>query len=138
MLKTLQKYTKHRKYILVHNGEKMNFQAQRINGFKEYINLLAKTPELKETTAFFIYNEPNFASFGMSEPLDIIWVNWDGKIIHLEESFEMNKISQFIDKTKFIYILPIKSIKKNKILINDTLTHEYKRSNGEYKISDFV
>ncbi len=123
---------------MVHNGERIKFIGQRVKGFKEYINLIAKSPEIKETNVFFTYNEPNFASFGMSEPLDLIWVNWDGKIIHVEEGFEMNKISKKVDNTKFIYIMASNSIKRNKILVNDTLIHRYDRKKSEYTISDFI
>ncbi len=134
MIKTVNK----RKYQLFHNGEIMNFMITRIKGARDYINHLAKNPELKENKAFFIYNEYNFASFGMSEKLDLVWVDWDGKVIHLEESFDMNKISKKIDNSKFIYVFPKHSIKKNKILANDTITHAYKRKKGEIKISDFI
>ncbi len=137
MLDTIRKNVNKRKHILVHNDERTKFVATRIKGFKEYLDNLARTPELKEFKAFFIYGEPNFASFGMSEKLDLLWVDYDGKIIHIEEGFAMNKISPRIKGTKYIYILPQNSIKKNKILANDTLTHVYDRPKGGLQIGDF-
>ncbi len=138
MLKKLQRTINKRDYFLIHNGERTNINAKRIKGFKEYINKLAKTPEMKEGKAFFIYNEFNFASFGMSEEIDLVFVDWDGKIIHTEESFAMNKITPKFDGVKYIYILTKNTLKKKKILTNDTLTHEYNRKKSEIKIGDFL
>ncbi len=138
MLERIQKIVNRRKYHLIHNGEKTNIIARRVKGVKEYIKYVAKSPELKEGYGFFIYNEPNFASFGMSEVIDLVFVDWDGKIIHLEESYDMNKISDMFPKTKYIYILPADTIRKNKILNNNTLTHLYDRQKSDIKMSDFI
>ncbi len=138
MLKKLQRQVNNRKYFLVHNGEKLNITIRRIKGLKEYIKYVAKMTEAKEGKGFFIFNEYNFASFGMSEVLDIVFVDWDGKVFHIEESFNMNKISEKFDNTKYIYVLPKNTINKNKILTNDTLTHEYDRKKGAIKMTDFL
>lgn len=138
MIKRLQKNVNKRSYKLYHNGEEINIIATRVKGFKNYINKIAKSKELVDGKAFFIYNEYNFASFGLSEEVDLVFVDWDGKITHTEELFLMNKISDSYKKTKYIYILPKNSIKKNKILTNDTLVHRYDRKKSEFKISDFI
>ncbi len=138
MLEKVQKLVNRRKYYLIHNGERINIITRRVKGVREYIKYVAKSPELKEGFGFFIYNEYNFASFGMSEVIDLVFVDWDGKIIHLEESYDMNKISDVFPKTKYIYILPSGTIRKNKILTNNTLTHAFDRQKSDIKISDFL
>ncbi len=138
MLERLQKHVNRRNYFLVHNGEKTSITTRRIKGFREYVKYIAKMPEFKEGKGFFIYNEFNFASFGISDLVDLIFVDWDGKVIHIEESFEMNKISDKFENVKFIYILPKNTVNKNKILTNDTLTHEYDRKKSQIKYSDFL
>lgn len=125
-------------YQVYHNGERTNFSASRVKGFKQYIEKLAKSPELKEHKVYFFHNEPNFASFGMSEEIDLVWVDFDGKITHIEENFLMNKISITIPKTKYIYVFAKNTVKKNKILENDTLTHQHNRPKDEIRLSDWV
>ncbi len=140
MFKLLQKTIDSRKYNLIHNGNPVKFEVQRIKGFKDYVNNIAKAVEFDEGLGFFVYNEYNFASFGASEVLDIVFVDWDGKVTHIEESFPMNKITKNFKNSKYIYIFPKLSVKTKKILINDTLRHEYFRTKkkNEIKLSDFL
>ncbi len=138
LLETAQKHINNRRYFLVHNGERVDIITRRIKGFREYVRHIAKSTELKEGLGYFFYNEYNFASFGLSEPVDLVFVDWDGKIIHIEESFITNKISEKHEKTKYIYLFPANTVKKNKMLVNNTLTHEYQRRKDELKISDFL
>ncbi len=138
MIKNIQELVNKRNYSLVHNGNKTKLTVKRIKGFKEYVNNLAKSTELVEGKGFFIYNEYNFASFGMSEKLDIVFVDWEGKIIYIEESFDMNKISKIENDTKYIYVFPRNTIRKNKILMNDTLNHENIRGKSGISITDIL
>ncbi len=136
MIKNIQDSINKRNYSLIHNGTKTKITVKRIRGFKDYVNNLAKSTELAEGKGFFIYNEYNFASFGMSENLDLIFVDWDGKIIQIEESFNMNKITKNEYGAKYIYVFPKNTIKKNKILINDTIGHEHIRGKSTISIME--
>lgn len=127
MLKSFSKAVKNREYNLYLNGKTIKISTKRIKGVKEYYASLMVSSSLPEDKSFFIYNEFNFASFGMSDVVDLVFANWDGKIIHIEESFKRNKISKKIDNVKFIYILPKNTVFKKSILMNDVLTHQYNR-----------
>ncbi len=129
MLKTLQKKINNRVYSLYLNNKKINIKSQRIKNTKDYINNLAKTSKKINEKSYFFYNKKNFASFGMSELVDIVWVSWDGKVIYFEKLFQTNKISKSINGTKFIYILPPETIKIKNISIGDIFAHEYNRNN---------
>lgn len=137
MISQISKIANSRKYSLVHNGERKEIKLERIKGLRDFIRKVSRTPEFKEEEGYFIYNEYNFASWGISEKIDLVFVDWDGKVTKVEESFDMNKISSKIDRTKFIYIFKKNTIKKNKILTNDTLGHEYVREKGKGGISLF-
>ncbi len=127
MLKTIQKIANERTYNLIHNEEPINITTNRIKGFIEFQKLLGSVDELAETRSYFVYNEQNIATFGLSFEVDVVWVDWDGKIIHIEEGFKMNKISKDFPKTKFIYFLSKGTVTKKKILVNDTFRHRFER-----------
>lgn len=112
-----------KKFTLHLNEKPLNIHSKRIKGFKEFMNELVNGPTLVPEMSFFIYNEKNIATIGLSERLDIIWVNWDGKVINMEKSFEKNKISASFQNTKYIYILKENSINENRIIKNDIITH---------------
>ncbi len=121
------KSIKTRKYDLLLNGKKINIEVTRVKGFKEFIDNLIRGAEMRIENGFFIYNEKNIATFGMSDKLDIVWVDWDGKVIKAYENFDVNKISKEYKDTKFIYIFAPETIVRKKIIKNDIITHEYKR-----------
>ncbi len=123
----LTKIINERVFDLYLNSKPLNITAKRIKTFKQYYNSLILFSGINEDKAFFIYKEYNFASFGISEKLDLVFVDWDNKIIHIEENFEKNKISKKIDNVKFIYIFPKNTIQLKKIILNDILIHQYNR-----------
>lgn len=123
----LTKLIASREFDLKLNGDKIKITAKRLSGVKDYYNLIVKSQELNPDKAFFIYNEMNFASFGMSEEIDLVFVDWNNKVFHLEHNFARNKISKNHDRTKFIYIFSKGMIDKKKIRLNDILNHHYDR-----------
>ena len=127
MFKELRKKINDREYLLYLNNKNINITSKRINGLKSQFDSLITNGEINPEKSFFIYNEKNLATFGLSYHLDIVWVNYDDKIIHIEEDFIENKISKEIENTKFIYIFSSGTIKKKEIILNGILKHIYKR-----------
>ena len=128
MFKKISKTVNERDYSLFLNGQVLDFTVRRLKSFKdEYSMLISGLPSLTESKGFFIYKQGNFSSLGLSEPLDLVWVDWDGKIIHIEEHFPRNKITDFIKNTKFIYIFQNGTLEKKSLILNDLLTHMYVR-----------
>lgn len=127
MIKEYLNKVSKREYDLYLNDKNLKIKTKRIKGLVEYVSLIANSNFISENNSFFIYNEKNFASFGMLEKLDLVFVDWDNKVIHIEENFERNKISKNINKPKFIYILEKNTVLKKGILLNDILKHEFNR-----------
>ena len=127
MFQKLKENVKKREYELFLNKKNLKIKTRWISSIKDYYIFLIRELENVEDVGFFIYNEKNFASFGLMENIDIVFVDWDNKVIHIEEDFKTNKISIDIDKPKFIYIFKSGTVKKKRILMNDILSHVYKR-----------
>lgn len=128
MLERLAKKVNEREYQLFLNDKPLNITSRRLKGLKQQFKQLSLSNELDREHSFFIYKEKNFASFGLSEEVDLAWVDFDNKVIHIEESYITNKISKEIPNTKYIYILQKGNIKRNKIILNSLLTHSYSRT----------
>jgi|GEM_PF-3185045 len=73
MFKKLTETVNNREYALYLNGQILDFRVKRLKSFKDnYRMLIAGLPSLTDDKGFFIYNEPNFSSLGLSENLDLI------------------------------------------------------------------
>ena len=116
-----------REYELIYNGKKINFNTKRIKNIKDYYNFLIRDPRNNQDYSFFLFNEYNIATFGLSNKIDVVFVNWNGNIINLEEGFQTNKISKKFTNTKFIYLFPNGTIKKKNLEIKGVLKHEFNR-----------
>ncbi|BDU67805.1 MAG: hypothetical protein TYPL_4580 [Candidatus Tyloplasma litorale] len=116
-----------REYALIYNGKKINFNTKRIKNIKDYYNFLIRDPRNNQDYSFFLFNEYNIATFGLSQKIDVVFVNWNGSIINLEENFETNKISKKYTNTKFIYLFPSGTIKKKNFELKGVLKHEFSR-----------
>ena len=127
MINKIKKIVNNRSYQLYLNKNKIEINVTRLKNKKDYFNNLFLNEEMENEKAFFIYNEPNIFTFGLRENVDIVWVNWNNKIIHIEHSFKTNKFSKTFKNTKFIYILKEGVIKKNSMVINDLLVHKFQR-----------
>ncbi len=123
-----------RTFDLYNNGKPLKIKVKRIKSLKDYIENLISVSSLKHNKAFFIYNKPNITTFGMSEKVDLLWVNWDGKVINIEENFDLNKVSKQYKDTKYIYIFSQNTISGNKIILNDVITHQYNRTKTKFYI----
>lgn len=133
-VKEIFKNVNMRTYDLYLNDKKIDLFAKRIKNAKDYYHVLMSNRAIvNEESVFFVYNESIFASFGLSENLDIVFVNWDGMVTNIEENFPTNKISEEVKKTKFIYLFSKGVIKSKKIVVNDILKHEYNRKNKTNK-----
>lgn len=131
MFKFIKDAVNDRKYELQYNSRNMNITLTRIKNLKEFKNSLIKLSEIDVDKGYFIYNEPNFASFGLKNPIDIVWVDWDDRIIHYEESFVTNKVSSSYPNTKFTYILKAGTIERKRFINNDVLNHVYDRKKSK-------
>ncbi len=131
MFKFVRDIVNEREYEIRNNGRKINLVTTRLKNLKDFKDSLISLSEIDLDRGYFIYNEPNFASFGLKNEVDIIWTDWDGKIINIEESFMTNKISNQYKETKFIYIFKAGTVSRKKIIMNDVLTHYYDRKKNK-------
>lgn len=123
----LKKKINNREYSLYLNNKNIKIRTKRIKGIKNQFDSLIVNGILSQEKSFFIYNEKNIATYGLSNELDIVWVNFDEKIINIEENFPKNKISKEIPKTKYIYIFSAGTVKRKRIILSDILKHKYDR-----------
>lgn len=131
MFKFVRDVVNDREYDLRNNTRLIDISVTRIKNIREFKNSLISLSEIDSEKGYFIYNEPNFASLGLKNEIDIIWTNWDGKIIHLEENYKTNKISQNFKDTKFIYLFKAGTINRKRIILNDVITHFYNRKKNK-------
>ena len=131
MFKFIKDIINEREYELKNNSRKVNIAIKRIKNIKDFNDSLISLSEIGLDNGYFIYNKPNFASFGLKNKVDIVWTNWDGKIINIEEFFKTNKISQQYRNAKFIYIFKAGTVNRKKIIMNDVLTHFYDRKKNK-------
>lgn len=134
MFEIIKKSVNEREYELENNSKKINISVSRIKNFKDYKNSLISLSELDNNHGYFIYNERNFFSLGFKNKIDLVWTNWDGKIIHIEENFITNKLSEKINNTKYIYIFKPGTIKNKKIILGDQFTHFFNRKKNKISI----
>lgn len=127
MIKELKRKINDREYSLYLNNVNIKIKTTRIKGIKKQFDSLIVSGILNPEKSFFIYNEKNIATYGLSNKLDIVWVDFNESIIHIEESFPENKISKEIPNTKFIYIFSEGMVKSKKMIVTNILKHIYDR-----------
>jgi hypothetical protein len=111
-------------YRLMHNGKKTEISLTRIKTMSEHYEELIKIKEMPFTSGFFIYKPGGFSSHLMSLNIDIIFVDNDGLIIDLKESFKPNVVTKAMPEAKFLYILKQKTIHRENINIGDIIKHQ--------------
>ncbi|GIW21844.1 MAG: hypothetical protein KatS3mg068_0851 [Candidatus Sericytochromatia bacterium] len=84
------------------------------------IGLIGKK-ELKEDEGILLTPCNSIHMMFMKIPLDIIFLDSENKIIKVIENIKPWKISPIVLKAKSVLELPINSIKKNDLQINDKL-----------------
>ncbi len=114
-------------YKLFVNNNKITDNLKRIIIKKNYISKLINTYSFENNSNnsyyYFIHGEKGFNSFLFKKKYDVVFTNNDDEVIYLEESFELNKVSKYFKNLKFIYLLPIGTIKNFSIKIADEIKH---------------
>ncbi len=114
-------------YVLELNKKPLDITVYRIKTIKNYWKRLIDRKIFPPNEGFFIYKPNGFMSYLITEPVDLIFVNWDEKIFSILENFKTNKITKAIPEAKFVYILLGANAKEKRIKEGDTLTHSRKR-----------
>lgn len=112
------------KYQVLLNNRKLNIYVKRIRTIKTFYTQLISRKIFNYNEGFFIHKTNGFATYMFNFPVDLIFVNFEEKIIKIIPNFQSNKISNYYPDVKFCYIFPEKTIKNNNIQINDLLKHQ--------------
>jgi protein-S-isoprenylcysteine O-methyltransferase Ste14/uncharacterized membrane protein (UPF0127 family) len=103
------------------NGESYPYQVVKANNIMtRMIGLLgSRKPDPKKV----LYISPcaSIHTFGMSYPIDVIFVDKNGKILHIDENLKPNKISKTIPSAAGVLEFAPGAIKKMKIETGDQL-----------------
>ena len=112
------------KYYLFHNDNRLTNDLKRIIIKKNYINKLINTFENDNISSYyFIHGEKGLNSFLFKRRFDVVFTNSDNEVIYKEEKFELNKISNYYKELKYIYLLPLTTIKKKNIQLGSEVKH---------------
>ncbi|NOQ50118.1 MAG: hypothetical protein GQ557_00435 [Mycoplasmataceae bacterium] len=112
------------KYFLVLNEKKLDIDIWRIKSLKKYWSRLIVRKEIPINEGYFMYRANGFNSYLINETVDLIFVDWNDKVIKIYHHFETNKISPGIKGTKFLYILSGGNVKRKNIYEGDVLKHQ--------------
>ena len=111
-------------YNLFHENVKLTKSLKRIIIKKNYFSKLINEKEIgRNNNYYFIHGEKGFNSFLFKKKFDLIFTNNDNEIIFLEEEFESNKVTAYYSDLKFIYLLPMNTIKKQNMKLGNILLH---------------
>lgn len=86
------------------NNEVFPIKIKRISNANEQIRELVNRKEFENNIGFFKYKTNSFNSILLSMNVDLIFADEDGFVINIQKDFEPNKISDYVEKTKFLYI----------------------------------
>ncbi|BDV02337.1 MAG: hypothetical protein HPAVJP_2260 [Candidatus Hepatoplasma vulgare] len=120
----LERHNEETLYWLTHNNKKTKIVLKRNIKFTNHLDNLIYRKYFDSNQGYFKYKAKGFNSLFISFNVDLIFVNWDNIIINLYENFSTNKFSNFHSDAKFYYVLPVDTIKKNKLNIGDALNHQ--------------
>ncbi|WP_342268444.1 hypothetical protein [Spiroplasma endosymbiont of Aspidapion aeneum] len=114
------------KFKLLHNDEEINIRVRKIKQFSQKLNgLLFKNAILSEQW-FCIYGSKAFNSFGIFQPVDVIFCDIKRRVFEIYRNFPPNKFSKYHKETYSIYVLAgnganIYKIEKDDILSTRTI-----------------
>ncbi len=114
-------------YVLELNKKPLDITVYRIKTIKKYWKRLINRKIFPANEGFFIYKPNGFMSYLITEPVDLIFVNWDERIFSILANFKTNKITKPIPEAKYVYVLAGNNAKEKDIKEGDTLTHSRKK-----------
>lgn len=118
-----------REYQTLHIGD-TTIRAEVVRGNPAKARGLGGRNTLGDNESMlFIFDQPGLYSFwmkGMRFPLDMIWIDEDYKIIHIERNVSPDTYPQaFVSKTPARYILEVNAgfTRKNAITVGDSIAN---------------
>jgi uncharacterized membrane protein (UPF0127 family) len=100
------KLNKNMPYRLIYNNEDINIKLSKIVTVEDKIDSLIKTDKLLFRYGFFIRNQKAFNSMFFNFKIDIVFTNFNGRIVKTIQSFPTNSISKYFDEAHVCIVLP--------------------------------
>ncbi len=114
------------RYVYVYNKTRETFVATEAvvadNYFRRLVGLLGKTKRwAKLGRGLWIIPSRGVHSIGMLFPIDLVFLNRDKRVVHVEEHFRPFRISKVSLKATSVLELPAHTIYRTGTQVGDTL-----------------
>ncbi len=116
-------FKEQKSYLFTINGKKTYINLFKINNLSDFYLNFTKNPYLLDNEGFIIHEFPVLWTITFKFSCDLIFVDKNGLINAIYNDFEKNKFTKVHPNTKFLYVLPSKTIEAFKIKKNLSVGH---------------
>lgn len=107
--------------ILLHNENRINVNIRILKDFKDKFNSLIFKDHFNEHFAFKIINVRAFNSLGLKNPTDLVFCDIKHQVIETYTSFVPQKLTEYFENARYVYLMNTDSIMRYNIKIGDIL-----------------